>query len=368
MKRIAAALVAAALFIPTASANASVPPALSAASAVLVDGESGRILFEKNAHEERSIASITKLMTALVAVERSASLDQEVTVRPEWTGIEGSSIYLRAGETVTLETLLYGLLLNSGNDAAVALAEACAGDVETFVEWMNVRADELGMEHTHFMNPNGLSEDGHYSTAYDMALAACACSQDETLRKITATKSITMGSRTFTNHNKLLWRYDGCFGMKTGYTELSGRTLVSGAQRDGQMLIAVTLNAPNDWSDHAALLDYGFAIFPERILCTGGSVVAHAFVQGGLVPFVGVETAHEVCYPLAENERVEAKITFSERIEAPVKLGTILGKISFYVGNRPVGETSLIAAANVNRDVVEPKKMFERVCDRFRRT
>lgn len=363
MKRIVAVCIAAVLLCPMASADASVPPELSAASAILVDGESGRVLFEKNAHEERAIASITKLMTALVAVENINSLDEKVTILPEWTGIEGSSIYLRAGETVTLETLLYGLLLNSGNDAAVALAGHCAGNVEMFVEWMNVRAKELGMEHTHFTNPNGLSEEGHYSTAYDMARVARACSENEIIAKVAATKSISFGARTFTNHNKLLWRYDGCTGMKTGYTELSGRTLVSSAQRKGQTLIAVTLNAPNDWSDHTALFDYGFETFSSQMLCAGGQTISQVFVRGSLVPFVTVGTAEEVRYPLAEGEQIEVRVTMNEMIEAPVKAGTTLGKLSFYLEDQLVGETNLIAGANVKREVVETQSLLERICD-----
>ncbi len=363
MKRIVAVCIAAALLCPVASADASVPPELSAVSAILVDGESGRVLFEKNAHEERPIASITKLMTALVAVENIHSLDEKVTVLPEWTGIEGSSIYLRAGETVTLETLLYGLLLNSGNDAAVALAGHCAGNVKTFVEWMNAKAKELGMEHTHFANPNGLSEAGHYSTAYDMALVARACSENEIVAKISATKSISFGARTFTNHNKLLWRYDGCTGMKTGYTELSGRTLVSSAKRDGQTLIAVTLDAPNDWSDHAAMFDYGFETFSSQILCEDGQTITQAFVRGSLVPFVPVETAEEVRYPLAEGEQIEVHVSVSEIVDAPVETGTVLGKLSFYLENQLIGETNLIAGANVKREVLESQSLLERICD-----
>ena len=361
MKQIVALCVAAVLLLPAASANEYDPPELSAASAILVDGESGRVLFEKNAHEERAIASITKLMTALVAVEHANSLKEEVAILPEWTGIEGSSIYLRAGETVTLETLLYGLLLNSGNDAAVALAGHCAGDVETFVAWMNARAEELGMEHTHFTNPNGLSEEGHYSTAYDMTLVARACCENETIAKITATKSISLGVRTFTNHNKLLWRYDGCTGMKTGYTELSGRTLVSSAQRDGQTLIAVTLNAPNDWSDHTALFDYGFQTFSSQVLCEEGQAITRAFVHGSLVPFVRVVTANEVRYALAEGEEIETKITMNEIIEAPVQSGAVLGTISFYLDNELVGETSLIAEASVNLDTADPQSLLQRI-------
>ena len=254
MKRFAAVLLTlAVLLCPSVRAAG---PGISAASAILIDGESGRVLYAQNAEEERPIASITKLMTALVAVESHPDLSEVVTIRPEWTGVEGSSMYLKAGEELTLEALLYGLLLASGNDAAVAIAGFCAGDVDTFVAWMNDKAAELGMEHTHFENPNGLNDEGHYSTAADMAALARVVMEHEALAKIVGTRSITVAGRTLTNHNKLLWRYEGCTGLKTGYTDRAGRTLVSCAERDGQRLIAVTLNDPNDWADHAALFDY----------------------------------------------------------------------------------------------------------------
>ena len=182
MKRFAAVLLTlAVLLCPSVRAAG---PGISAASAILIDGESGRVLYAQNAEEERPIASITKLMTALVAVESHPDLSEVVTIRPEWTGVEGSSMYLKAGEELTLEALLYGLLLASGNDAAVAIAGFCAGDVDTFVAWMNDKAAELGMEHTHFENPNGLNDEGHYSTAADMAALARVVMEHEALAKI----------------------------------------------------------------------------------------------------------------------------------------------------------------------------------------
>ena len=359
LKRIAAA-VAALLLIPAVSVKASSPPELSAVSAILMDAESGRVLFEQNAHEERAIASITKLMTALVAVESGHDLSEEVTVRPEWTGIEGSSIYLRAGETVTLETLLYGLLLNSGNDAAVAVASYCAGSMEAFVERMNLRAQQLGMERTHFTNPNGLSEEGHYSTAYDMALLARACCENEVVAKITATKSIALGTRYFTNHNKLLWRYEGCIGMKTGYTEASGRTLVSAVRRNGQTLVAVTLNAPNDWSDHTALFDYGFANFYRQNLCSGGAVFCNVPVEGSLLRFVPVCTQRDLFFPLTDGERVCTEIELEYPVKVPVEKGARLGTLSYYLDDMLIGKTDLIAVEAAADDTASP-----RTWDRF---
>lgn len=351
------------LLTQTVSAEAASPPDLSAACAVLIDGESGRVLFEKNAHQERDIASITKLMTALVAAESGIALDVKITIKPEWTGIEGSSIYLKAGEVVSFETLLYGLLLQSGNDAAIAVAAHCAGDVETFVEKMNRKAAQLGMKQTRFANPNGLSEDGHYSTAYDMVLLGQACLNHPVVAEIMATKSITLGSRTFTNHNKLLWRCEGCTGMKTGYTEKAGRTLVSSAQRDGQTLIAVTLNAGNDWSDHEALLDYGFSTFARRLLCREGKVLGRIPVQGGLVSFVSAVTADTLWYPLKESEQVTTEIKLTEQLEAPVEQGAEVGAMIYKLDNQVIGETKLLAAAMVNRETTESRGFFERIYD-----
>ena len=358
LKRIATA-VAALLLIPAVSVKASSPPELSAVSAILMDAESGRVLFEQNAHQERAIASITKLMTSLVAVESGCELTEEITVQPEWTGIEGSSIYLRAGETVTLEVLLYGLLLNSGNDAAIAVASHCAGSVDAFVQQMNQSALRLGMKQTQFKNPNGLSEEGHYSTAYDMALLAAVCCKNEVVSRIAATKSISFGTRCFTNHNKLLWRYEGCTGMKTGYTEAAGRTLVSSAQRNGQTLIAVTLDAPNDWSDHAALFDYGFETFSRQTLCSGGEVFCSVPVQGGLVRFVPAMIEDNLYFPLAEGELIQSKVTWNHALKAPIERGALLGTLSVYLDGELIGETGLYAGKTVFRDAVNSRKWKE---------
>ena len=249
-----------AFFMPVPSVSAAELPQVSAQSAVVLHMDSGEILYEKNAREQRSIASITKLMTALVALESGKSLDDVVTIQAEDTRTEGSALYLKPGEHVKLETLLYGLLLHSGNDAALAIARFCGGSVEDFVAGMNARARELGMTNSHFANPNGLNDEGHYSSARDMALLARACLDNEYLAQMVSTRTITLEGRTFTNHNKLLWRYEGCVGMKTGFTENAGRTLVSAARRDGMTLIAVTLNDPDDWADHEVLFDYGFSV------------------------------------------------------------------------------------------------------------
>ena len=197
-----------------------------------MDVDSGRVLYEQNADAKMLIASTTKILTALVAI-REGDLNDVVTVSREAAYTEGSSMYLKVGEQLTLETLLYGLLLCSGNDAAVAIAEHISGRQEKFADLMNETARDIGMEHSSFANPNGLDDEDHYSTARDMALLACAAVENETLVRMASTRTVTIGGRTMTNHNKLLGSLEGCIGLKTGYTMAAGRTLVTCAERNG---------------------------------------------------------------------------------------------------------------------------------------
>ena len=333
-------------------------PSVSAASAVLMDADAGRVLYEKDSHTRRLIASTTKLMTALVALESGHGLDETVAIAPEWTGAEGSSIYLRPGEELSLETLLYGMLLRSGNDAALAVAGHCGGTVEEFVSQMNRKAKELGMSDSSFANPNGLNAEGHYSTACDMALLGRACLENETLAKIMSTKSITLGTRTFTNHNKLLWRYEGCIGMKTGYTEKAGRTLVSAARRDGVTLICVTLDAPGDWADHAALFDYGFANYAASPLARAGETVGQLPVSGGLSPVCPVETSEDFSAALSDGESVTVDYVLTEAaLAAPVYAGTPVGEVVYYVNSEELGRVPLTAGRDVPA-ILAPKGGF----------
>ena len=324
----------------------------SASSAILMDAESGRVLYEQNARERRYIASITKLMTALVAAESGHRLDETVTVLPEYVGAEGSSMYLEAGEKLMLNTLLYGLLLSSGNDAALAVADVCGGSVERFVDMMNRRAVLLGMDDTTFKNPSGLTEEGHQSTAADMAKLAAACMRNETVAAIVATRSVTLEGRTFTNHNKLLWRYEGCIGMKTGYTERSGRTLISCARREGMTLIAVTLNDRNDWVDHTAMLDYGFKTYTRTQLTAAGEPIATLPVKGSLLPFVGVQAGDDTFYPLAKGENLRREVTLIRPVAAPVRRGQTAGVVTFYAGDRAVIDCPLVYDRAAGFDLV----------------
>ncbi len=359
MKRLfSVALAGAILWSGLTSVRAEGTAKISAASAVLMDGDTGRVLYEKDSHTRRLIASTTKLMTALVALESGHSLEETVTVAPEWAGVEGSSIYLRPGEEITLEALLYGLLLRSGNDAALAIAGHCGGTVENFVSQMNQKARQLGMTVTSFANPNGLDGEEHYSTAYDMALLARACLNNEALSQIASTKSITLGTRTFTNHNKLLWRYEGCVGLKTGFTKKAGRTLVSAAKRDGMTLICVTLNAPSDWADHTALFDWGFANYKPHTLSRAGERVGQLPVSGGLTPICPIETAEDLTAALSPDETAEAVCVLTETVlTAPVSAGTQVGELIYYVNSEELSRVPLVTGRSVP-DILAPKGGF----------
>ena len=332
-----------------------------AAGAVLMDAESGRGLYGHDAHKPRLIASTTKLMTALVAVERAVDLDETVTVKGEWLGSEGSSIYLRAGEEITLRGLLYGLLLQSGNDAAMVIACHTAGSVEEFVELMNRRAAELGMKDSSFANPSGLDHENHYSTPYDMALLARACLDNSTVAELCATKSITVGTRTFVNHNKLLWRCEGCVGMKTGFTEKAGRTLVSAAVRDGQTLICVTLNDGDDWNDHRKLLDYGFRTYPRQVLCRAGEVLGAVAVEGSLIPTMPVAAKGELGYPLKAGEQLVPEVELLRSATAPLPPGVQLGELRWRLDGEVVAQMPLVSQGNAGLDLREPLTFLERL-------
>ncbi len=318
----------------------------SAASAILVDVNSGRVLYEQNADAKMLIASTTKIMTALVAI-REGNLSDVVTVDRETTLTEGSSMYLKEGEQLTLETLLYGLMLCSGNDAAVAIAGHVGGSQAGFVALMNETAGELGMEHSSFANPNGLDHEDHYSTARDMARLACAAVQNETLVRIASTQTVTAGGRTMTNHNKLLRYVDGCIGLKTGYTRAAGRTLVSCAERNGQRLVAVTLQDGNDWADHQALFDYGFSAYPARRAAVLGHTVGTAEVRGGVSDTVPLTAASGFSWPVGAGERLETRVELDRPLAAPVLAGTAVGQAVFTLDGAEVGRVNLLCGRTV---------------------
>lgn len=249
---------------------------ISASAAVVMVAQTGEVVYEHNAHKRLSMASTTKIMTAILALEESSG-EELVTVSANASSQEGSSIYLKTGEQVEMEDLVFGMMLNSGNDAACAVAEHIGGTSDVFAQMMTNKAKEIGAQNTSFKNANGLDAEGHYSTAYDMAVITAYGLKNENFKKIVSTKNAQIDNgETITylrNHNKLLWNYDGCIGVKTGYTKKTGRCLVSAAEKDGVTLIAVTLNAPNDWEDHKKMLDYGFENVKKQLVVGKGEIL-----------------------------------------------------------------------------------------------
>lgn len=304
--------------------------AVSAKAAILMHADSGRVLYEKNADEHMLIASTTKIMTAIVVLEH-CELDDLVEVDSRSAGIEGSSMYLKAGESYTVEDLLYGLLLVSGNDAASALALHVADSMEEFAELMNAKAAELGMTESSFKNAHGLDEEGHYSTARDMAKLAAYCMGNEDFARIAGTVSHTVGEQTLVNHNRLLREYDGCLGLKTGYTMAAGRTLVTCAERDGARYVCVTLNDPDDWDDHKALYDWAFAnysfaeVIPAGLsyevpLISGAEMTAQAETEGAAYALIQNGESYDMelelpafaFAPISEGERAGRAVACSD--------------------------------------------------------
>lgn len=334
---------AAALFLTQADALH-----LSARSAILLDGMTGRVLYEKNADEKSLIASTTKIMTGLLICEQCA-LDSRVQIRPEATNIEGSSLYLKAGEVLSVRELLYGLMLHSGNDAAVALAIFCDGSIEGFADRMNAKADLLELGHTHYKNPHGLDDDGNYSTARDLARLTAVAMENPDFRSIVSTKSVTVGNRSLVNHNKLLWRYEGAVGVKTGYTKAAGRILVSAAERNGRRLIAVTINAPNDWSDHTQMLDYGFSGFTSTPVLTADKPLMAVPVLTGTEKSIYATAEESFSCPLSEGETAVVRLHLPQFVYAPVQAGESAGYAAILVDGVEVGRVELYWTSSVQR-------------------
>ena len=304
-----------------------------------MDADTGSVLFEQNADERALIASTTKIMTALTVLEL-CDPDETVTIPAEATGIEGTSIYLTAGEELTVRELLYGLLLNSGNDAAVALALHAGGSVSAFVAEMNERAEALGLTQTHFENPNGLDGERHYSTARDMANLTAKALKNPIFSEIVATKTYTVGKRCFQNHNRLLWTLNGAIGVKTGYTLAAGRTLVSAAQRDGRTLIAVTLRDRDDWNDHAALYEYGFGLYGmQPVYEKNEEVTRLPLANGQTAALLAGET---VLLSLRDGERPDFEVRWPQLAMQAGTPGTHAGYAELRLGERVVATLPLL--------------------------
>lgn len=328
--------------------------AVSARRAIVIDAATGRTLYEKNADEESLIASTTKIMTALVICQQCNVLDR-VRIPPEAVGVEGSSMYLKEGEILTVQELLYGLMLQSGNDAAVALAIYCGGTVEGFAEMMNDKARVLGLTGSHFENPNGLDSPGHYSTARDLAVLTAYAMENPVFRQTVSTQNVKIGSRYLTNHNKLLWQVDGAEGVKTGYTRAAGRILVSSALRSGRRLICVTINDPDDWKDHAVLLEDGFSRYQIQTIVSAGDRVGQLAVVGGKEP-VTLLAAQDFSYALAEGEQVEIVLPGTGFVYAPVVQGASAGHANVLVDGKSAGKIPLIYGETIEKDTGKQKR------------
>ncbi len=346
-----------------AGAQDVTPLSVSAQAAVLMEARSGEIAYAKNGDVRLPMASTTKIMTALVALELMAP-DEMIEVDEAAIGTEGSSIYLCSGERLTLEELLYALMLESANDAAVAIAIGTAGSMEAFVEKMNAKAASLGLTDTHFCNPHGLDDKEHYTTARELALIARAALQNPLLKTIVSTRKATIGQaadasgvRLLVNHNKMLRLYDGCIGMKTGFTKTSGRCLVCAAERDGVTVIAVTINAPDDWDDHTAMLDYGFSKYRSVELCPADFRFCLPVV-GGRDAYVvlGVDNATSVTLP-RDAGVIEQTIECPRFGFAPIKEGDVCGRMLFLCDTNgdgkkeTVGNIPLLAQYDVAKHV-----------------
>lgn len=327
--------------------------AISAKSAILIDSNSGRVLHEHNSYEKLPMASTTKIMTGLLACE-SAKLNETVKVSPFASGTEGSSLWLKIGEKLTLEELTYGLMLKSGNDAAVAIAEYLGGSVDAFALMMNKRAGEIGAVNTNFVNPHGLDAEGHYTTAYDLALIAREAMKNDTFREIVSTKTYSIPmqgekwDRALKNHNKLLWRYDGCNGIKTGFTKKCGRCLVSSAERDGREIICVTLNAPDDWNDHTYLLNYGFDNFDTKFVSKKGEYACNYVYEEENNRSVDLVFGDDFIISVAENDVLKTEITY-EKIILPAEKGIKAGSMIVYCNGERIGEIDLITDKKLNK-------------------
>lgn len=351
--RTAAILVAAVLFI-------TVPVgAISAEKAIVMDAVTGKTLYERRADERSLIASTTKIMTALVVCQQCNVLDR-VKIPKEAVGIEGSSMYLREGEILTVQELLYGLMLRSGNDAAVALAIYCGGTVEGFAQLMNDKAHALGMTGSHFVNPNGLDAPEHYSTARDLAVLAAYAMQDPIFAQTVSTKQVKIGERYLTNHNKLLWQVEGADGVKTGFTKAAGRLLVSSAVRQGRRLVCVTINAPDDWNDHAQLLEQGFSQYTMTRAISKGECLGKINVIGGAEMDVELVSAVDFDYPLAEGEVLQILLSPEQFCYAPVVQGAPAGTAHVRLGKIVIGKIPLVFGNTVEQ-IQEEEKPWWRI-------
>ncbi len=321
---------------------------VSADCAIVIDCSSKRVLFEKNAYKKRGMASTTKIMTALVCIE-SITSDEIVTVSPFAAGTEGSSIWLSPGEKMSVDDLLYGLMLSSGNDAATALAEHTAGSVAAFTQMMNAKAKSIGAYNTNFTNPHGLPDENHYTTAYDLALISAKAMENERFAQIVATKNKTISwegsewDRSLSNHNKLLKMYEYATGIKTGFTKKDGRCLVSAAEKDGIRLVCVTLHAPDDWNDHINMLNYCFEKYKAHAVCGEGESAGIFSDSEKSNDDIGLVFEKDYVTALTDDEKEHISVKKIFNVKYPVKKGDTVGRCDIFLAQDLIGSVDIVA-------------------------
>ncbi|MBR6185132.1 MAG: D-alanyl-D-alanine carboxypeptidase [Clostridia bacterium] len=335
-----------------------------ARAAILVESTTGRVLYEKNADERLPMASTTKIMTALLAIERGDPADI-VTAGPNAFGVPGTSLYLSLGEQLTLEEMLYGLMLASGNDAAVAIAEHIGGTVEEFCGMMTARARELGCENTVFLTPHGLPAQGHYTTARDLSTITLSAMRLPLFRQIVSTQRVSLPwqdhgyDRVLANKNKLLSTYAGALGVKTGYTRAAGRCLVFAAEREELSLVGAVLNCP-DWFDQAAaILDEGFAEWKMAKVLSKDETVRFVAVRGGTAEAVRVVAGADAAAPVRREDWPQLTISLPDLLDAGIRAGQQVGTASLVDHGQTLLTVPLLAAEDV------PQRSFRTGWQRF---
>ena len=327
----------------------------SAKACVIIDENSGRVLLSHNAETALSMASTTKVMTALLAIELG-DLDAPVTCSHNAFGVPGTSIYLAEGETLTLRQMLYGLMLASGNDAATAIAEHIGGTVENFCRMMTLRAAELGCKNTVFLTPHGLPCEGHYTTAHDLALIAKEAMTHPEFREIVGTSRATIPwegreyDRVLNNKNKLLSTYEGATGIKTGYTKKAGRCLVFGAQRDGMRIIGVVLNCPDWFNEAARLMDLAFDQYEAVTMLHAGNAAGSIPVSHAEAATVDAILTADLTGVIAKGQLPQVEIELPDSVDAPVQAGQQLGTARLTANGVTIAEVPLVAQDDVTRD------------------
>lgn len=345
--------------VPLIQGSRPVPPGdalpnVTATSAIVIEASTGHVIYSRNAEQRMFPASTTKMMTLIMALE-SGRMDEIVTVGPNADGAEGSTLWLNAGENIPLRELLYGMIMVSGNDAAIAIAEHLDGTVYQFAEHMNKKAAEIGAKNTHFTNPHGLPDDNHYTTAHDLALLAAYGYKLAEFENIVTAKEVSYGwihdfPKIFRSENQMLWLYRGGNGIKTGYTDKAGRCLISAAKRDGIQIIAVVLDSEYMWNDSILLLDYGFNNVKFEKLVKADEVVKNIPVMSGRKKSVQVKTTGEIVMPIFGNdEPYQVVYDLPKVLNAPVTNGQKVGKVRVMYGDKEAAAVDIIATADIEQ-------------------